>query len=154
MPNYKSPDNQIHFLDSTEFEHLLPAGSVPISDADLAILRAPTLAQAQANQIATLTASYSSVIQLPVAYMSTTFQADTDSQNTLNKVLVALNGAVPSGFYWVDASNNQVAMTFAQLQGLAAAMMAQGWTAFTRLQTLKAQVKSATTVSAVQAVLW
>lgn len=39
MPNYKSPDNSVHYLDSSEFEHLLPAGSVPITDEEAEALR-------------------------------------------------------------------------------------------------------------------
>jgi hypothetical protein len=114
------------------------------------------LPQAQAAQIALLTADYQAAISQPVAYMSTTFQADPDSQMLLNKVLTALTptGAVPSGFGWLDAGNNLVAMTLAQLQGLAAAMMTQGWAAFQHLQTLKAEVRAATTVSQVQAIVW
>lgn len=38
--HYQAPDNTIHFIDSAEFEHLLPAGSVPISDAEADALRA------------------------------------------------------------------------------------------------------------------
>ena len=37
--NYKAPDNSIHFLDSAEFEYLLPAGSVQITDAEAEALR-------------------------------------------------------------------------------------------------------------------
>lgn len=32
MPHYKAPDNSLHFLDSAEYEYLLPAGSVAITD--------------------------------------------------------------------------------------------------------------------------
>ena len=32
--HYKAPDNSVHFLDSAEFEHLLPAGSVTITDEE------------------------------------------------------------------------------------------------------------------------
>ena len=39
MPNYKAPDNSVHFIDSTAFEHLLPAGSVPITDEEAEALR-------------------------------------------------------------------------------------------------------------------
>ena len=39
MQNYKAPDNSVHFLDSSEFEHLLPAGSVPITDEEAEALR-------------------------------------------------------------------------------------------------------------------
>jgi hypothetical protein len=34
MKNYKAPDNSVHFLESTEFEYLLPTGSVSITDAE------------------------------------------------------------------------------------------------------------------------
>lgn len=117
---------------------------------------APTAAQllsaAKTAQIATLSQSYAASIQQSVSYMTTTFQADTVSQQTLTRCLVA--GSVPAGFYWLDANNVQVTMTFAQLQGLASAMLVQGQTAFTKLQTRKASVNGATTVSAAQAVVW
>lgn len=34
MPNYKSPDNSIHFLDSPGYEYLLPVGSIEITQAE------------------------------------------------------------------------------------------------------------------------
>lgn len=39
MPHYKSPDNQLHWLDDPKFVHLLPAGSVPIPDAEANAIR-------------------------------------------------------------------------------------------------------------------
>jgi len=42
--HYKSPDNSVHFLDDDSFAHLLPAGSVPISDTEAEVLR-PKLAE-------------------------------------------------------------------------------------------------------------
>lgn len=46
---YKSPDNKVHFLDSSEYEYLLPVGSVQITDAEAEALRpvAPVLTYAQ-----------------------------------------------------------------------------------------------------------
>ncbi len=127
-----------------------------VSGGMLVAAPAPTAAQllaaAKTAQLATLASAYNAAIQQPVSYMSTTFQADSASQQTLTRCLVA--GSVPAGFYWLDANNAQVPMTFAQLQGLASAMLVQGQAAFTRLQTRKASVNGATTVSAVQAVVW
>jgi hypothetical protein len=40
--NYKAPDNSIHFLDSADYEYLLPAGSVQITDAEAEALRPKT----------------------------------------------------------------------------------------------------------------
>ena len=52
MPYYKSPDNLVHFLNSSEFEYLLPAGSVPITDTEAEALRpvapAPTYQELRA----------------------------------------------------------------------------------------------------------
>lgn len=38
MPYYKTPDNALHFLDSAEFENLLPAGAVQITDEEAQVL--------------------------------------------------------------------------------------------------------------------
>lgn len=112
------------------------------------------LNQAKSDQIATLINDYKTAIQLPVAYMSTTFQADEYSQNLLTKSLAP--GSVPNGFFWLDANNAKVQMTFAQLQGLALAMLNQGQTAFSKLQTLKDQVRAASTdtVEKVRLIIW
>jgi hypothetical protein len=37
--HYKAPDNSLHFLDDEAFIHLLPAGSVPITDEEAEALR-------------------------------------------------------------------------------------------------------------------
>lgn len=111
-----------------------------------------TLADAITTQILIIEEKYQAAIQLPVTYMTTTFQADNSSQSVLTKVLVA--GSVPTGFAWLDASNAPVQMTYVQLQGLAAAMLAQGQAAFSKLQTLKSQVRAATSVVKAQSIVW
>jgi hypothetical protein len=48
--HYKSLDNQLHFLDSADYEHLLPVGSVQITDEEAEAIRAanaPVLTYAQ-----------------------------------------------------------------------------------------------------------
>lgn len=110
------------------------------------------IAKAQAAKLAQLAADYAAAVQQPVTYMGAAFQADDASQVVLTKVLVA--GTVPAGFYWLDASNTPVPMTYPQLQGLAAAMLMQGQAAFAKLQTLKSQVRAAATADQVLAVVW
>lgn len=46
--HYKSPDNSVHFLDDDSFAHLLPAGSIQITDAEASTIRAAIQAAAQA----------------------------------------------------------------------------------------------------------
>jgi hypothetical protein len=111
-----------------------------------------SMAEAATAKLTQLTQSYNTAIQQPVSYMSTTFQADQSSQDVLTKSLVA--GSVPTGFYWLDSANAKVTMTYAQLQGLAGAMLLQGQLAFDKLQTKKAAVIAATTKTQVEAVVW
>jgi hypothetical protein len=54
MPHHKAPDNSVHFLDDDSFVHLLPAGSVPITDEEAEALRpqppAPTYRELRAAE--------------------------------------------------------------------------------------------------------
>ena len=52
--NYKDLENNLHFLDSTEFNHLLPIGCVQITDHEAEAIRLstvvpPTYADLRAN---------------------------------------------------------------------------------------------------------
>lgn len=49
MPHYKDPQNKVHFLESASFEHLLPAGSVEITEDEAAIGAAPSPEQLATN---------------------------------------------------------------------------------------------------------
>jgi hypothetical protein len=119
------------------------------------------LAAAQVGQMVTLTAKYEAIVQQPVSFttaagVAKTFQADSNSQNVLLIATTGYNlaGATPQGFYWVASDNTQVPFTLADLKGLYGVMLQQGNIAFQTLQTLKAQVRSATTIAAVQSVAW
>jgi hypothetical protein len=41
MQNYKDSDNNVHVLESEKFKHLLPVGSVKITQAQADVLSAP-----------------------------------------------------------------------------------------------------------------
>lgn len=112
----------------------------------------PTLPEIKSAKLAQLTAAYNAAIQHGVTYTGTTFQADTASQQVLTASLAA--GAVPAGFAWLDLNNVKVPMTYAELQGLAGVMLAQGNTAFWKLQGLKQEVRDAVDVAGVDLVVW
>jgi len=99
-----------------------------------------------------LEAAYNNANELDIAYMATTFQADKKSQALIVSVLSA--GSVPTGFYWVDSLNNKVTMTYADLQGLSGTILARGQSNFDKLQSLKAQIKSATTQAELDSIVW
>jgi hypothetical protein len=118
------------------------------------------LSTAQSTQIAAIEADYQVAIQQPVAYMNTTFQADKDSQDLMNRAItglqaiVATGGTVPDNFAWYDINNHPVTMTLIQLQGLFATGVANVNTLFVHKQTQKAAIRAATTVSAVTKIVW
>ena len=43
MPHYKTPENELHWLDSADNEHLLPAGCVEISQTEVDALIAAAI---------------------------------------------------------------------------------------------------------------
>jgi len=58
MNHYKAPDNSVHFLDSADYEYLLPAGSVQITDEEAEALRpvyTPTYAEKRAAEYPSMT---------------------------------------------------------------------------------------------------
>jgi len=136
------------------------AGLTEITEAAfLASAVPPTLAQAQTSQIQTLAKAYQTAIAQPVTYTSKggvtkLYQADPQSIANLSQMMLAFVGTqiLPIGFYWVCADNTKVPFVYADLQGLAAAMGAQGFAAFDTLQTKKAQVLAAADVVTVQAI--
>ncbi len=168
MPFFKDKQGGLHYLSDADVANAagnrlpLPDPAwTPVSDDQAAAIQNPplTLAQAQAAQIAVLEAAYAEAITEPVTFTTAggvkkAFQADDDSQIVLIKAQqgYSIVGAVPDGFYWIASDNTQVPFTLADLKGLYAAMLAQGWSAFQRLQTQKAAVRAAKTIAAVNAV--
>ena len=155
MKHYKDQSSEIYaFAQDGSQDAFIPANLTLITNAEADLIRnpPPTLAQAKAAQIRLIEADYQSAIHADIVYLGATFNASEDSQLLITKVLSA--GGVPAGFFWQDIANNQVAMTYVQLQGMAGVILARGQLAFITLQDLKVQVRLATTVLLVQSVIW
>ena len=90
------------------------------------------------------------------AGVTDTYQCDPKSLQAIQTYLSGFQaaGAVPSGFYWRSATNQNNAFTYADLEKLSQAIAARGFANYNQLQTLIAKVKAAKKVSAVQAVVW
>jgi len=110
------------------------------------------IVSASTAKLSELKTAYNTTNEADIAYMNTTFQAGKSSQDLIVSVLSA--GSVPSNFYWLDSSNVQVAMTYANLQGLSAIIVARGQVNFTKLQNLKSQIKSAKVQSDLDKIVW
>ena len=50
MPHYKAPNNSVHFLDFTEYEHYLPVGCVQITDEEAIALLPQAMALTYAEK--------------------------------------------------------------------------------------------------------
>ena len=59
MPHYKDLSDKLHFLDSADFEHLLPAGCVAITEAEADAIAnpPPTAEQVKATRTAEIKAA-------------------------------------------------------------------------------------------------
>ncbi len=113
-----------------------------------------SLADAQAQQLTLMDSSYAAAVTAPIAYMTTTFQADQASQDLIASVLAASGGSLSAGFSWYDMNNMPVTMTFTELQGLAASILARGQPLFIHKQTQKTLIRASTTVTQVQSIVW
>ncbi|MCB1949128.1 DUF4376 domain-containing protein [Nitrosomonas sp.] len=113
---------------------------------------AAVLAETKAAKLVELKAAYDAANYADIDHNSKTWKADKEAQELLAAVLSV--GSVPGGMYWRDITETQNAMTFADLQALAAAILARGLTLDSNLDTKKAAVAAATTVSEVDAITW
>ena len=140
-----------------------PYQPVTVANGVLTIPSGPTLAQAKASQIALLKNGYRSAINAPVTFTnaagvtSTYPSGDTilingmRAKDLLAEVLSAGEAAWTLG-KWIDANDVAQTFTFADLQGLAAAMEAAVTTSYETLVSKIAQVNAATTVAEVQSI--
>ena len=96
--------------------------------------------------------AYEAAVTAPITHNSITWAAGRDDQSLLVSCLVA--GSVPPGMYWRDLGKTPHAMTYTDLQALAGAMIARGFAADGNLQNKLAEVTAASTVAAVNAIVW
>ena len=117
----------------------------------------PTLDQAKATQIAVLNAAFRNASTAPVAFTTAAGATANFPQTDLAKAYLGQCIAAGEKAWalnlWLDATNKPVTpFSFADLQGLAAAMEAAEAPAYHELLTKIAAVNDATSVEAVQAV--
>lgn len=120
-----------------------------------------SLSATQDAQVALLRTGYAGANAAVISFtnaagVTDTYQCDPASIGNLQNCLSGFraSASVPTGFYWRSAANQNNPFTYADLVNLAAAITARGFANFSQMQTLTAEVKAATTVAGVQAVVW
>ncbi|MGZ8158350.1 MAG: DUF4376 domain-containing protein [Methylobacter sp.] len=142
-----------------------PAGAIPctqythdnqhlfvIQSGAAVISNALQLAKAKGDKLIEVNGAYLETTTANIEYMSSSFQTDAASINTMAQVLAGSASGLPEDFYWVDATNAHVPMTLAQLQGLGSAIVSRNWGAFKTLQDKKSLIALAATIEDVNAI--
>lgn len=158
MKNYINKNNIVYSYDEDIPKEILDVkikdlGLVTISDEDLVILRLPTLEQVKTKKLTEIETAYNNEISANINYMNTEFQADKNSRELI--VATLSGGSLPDGFFWQDLNDDRIPMTYAELQGLAAAILDRGQLAFIKLQDLKVLVNRADiTIEELGLIVW
>lgn len=115
-----------------------------------------TLIELKARARTRINAGRDAAIASGVIYDGMLYDSDPASREALTATLTVLQpvGAVPQGFTWRAADNTDHALSLAQLQGLAAAMLDHGYTQHLRARQKKALIEAAQSVAEVAAVVW
>ena len=105
---------------------------------------------------ARINAARDAAIAASVTFAGVVYDSDPASREALTATLTVLQpvGAVPQGFTWRAADNTDHALTLAQLQGLAAAMLDHGYAQHLKARQKKALIEAAQSVAEVAAVVW
>lgn len=103
-----------------------------------------------------INAARDAAIAAGITFAAVVYDSDTASREALTATLTVLQpvGAVPQGFTWRAADNTDHALTLAQLQGLAAAMLDHGYAQHLKARQKKALIETAQSAAEVAAVVW
>jgi len=170
IANYKKTNGKLLGWYDSEIHETIPTPNIEVSEADwqtaldngynfvnaktkkLSLKDFRTFAELRVVKKQEIKTSYNSANEVDIAYMSTTFQADKDSQDLIARNLSI--GSVPNGFYWKDKNNNKVAMTYVELQGLGSVIQTRSMGNYGKLSTLKAQTKVAKKQADLDVIVW
>lgn len=132
-------------------------GAQPTTAQITAAVSTYSLSSAKAAQLAILQAASTAAATANLVYGTHTFPTDQATVQLAKDAYIAAQangGTMPANFYVLDINGARVTVTLAQLQAFYNAVFAQRFAAQDKYNTLAAQVAAASTVAAVQAVVW
>ena len=140
MPYYKDMAGGVHFIDSADYESLLPAGCTPITDTEATELLAPEpepLDALRDRALSSLPAWEKSERAAGIEHAGQRWLTTSAALQDIRDVLLA--GAVP-GEQWVTADRQIVPMTLPELQSLWQAITARGAQIYQRRLEMEQQI--------------
>ncbi|WP_193583531.1 DUF4376 domain-containing protein [Laribacter hongkongensis] len=140
MPYYKDNNGRVHFLDSADYESLLPAGCTQISDTEAIELLAPgpePLDALRNRALLLLPAWEKSERAAGIEHAGHRWLTTSAALQDIRDVLLA--GAVP-GEQWVTADRQIVPMTLPELQSLWQAITSRGAQIYQRRLEMEQQI--------------
>ncbi len=156
--------NSIDITES-EWQTCISQGGWKVANGALVAPPAPTAAEllqtAQAAQIASLTASYKAAMIAPVTVTlasgtAASFSTDAQSLTNLNEAIAAnaANGTWLPNFWYTSAGSTVSPVTYADLHTIAQAIQAAEVPDIQNLHAKVGEVLAATTISAVQVIVF
>lgn len=160
MPYFKDPSNALHFLSTEDVANggggFLPAGCVSITDAEAAVIQAPTLAQAKASKLVSLMVSRDAASSANITVQGKTFSAAPEIQTGIKRLADRMRRGKPTTLQAIlDVAGNPVSpVPQALLDGIEDAIAANTEAAWNNYGAKVAQVNAAATVAQVNSVTW
>ncbi|HEY0842478.1 DUF4376 domain-containing protein [Methylotenera sp.] len=158
---FKDQQNNTHWLDDVSFIHLLPNGSVEITEEEANIINSPPkpLSVLKDEKNLEINASRLSANLTTFTHSGKVFACDQLSRSDIDAIngRVATRGSLPNDWVggWKAIDNTYVAIeTIEQWNEFYDSMVAQGQANFAKSQSLKAQLAAATTAEQVSAIQW
>lgn len=114
MPNYKDPAGGLHFLDDASFAHLLPVGSIEITDAEAESTRVPTPKQSRARAWNAIKGERDrrkvGGVKVKVGTVDKWFHSD-DASRIQQMGLVMMGASIPADLQWKTMDGSFITMT-------------------------------------------
>jgi len=152
MPYYKDKNSKVHYLDSAEFEHLLPAGCVQITDAEAAAILNPplTIEEVKANKLAALAAYRYEQETAGIVVGDATIKTDRESQAMISgaKMFSDLN---PTALIDWKGADGWVQINQATLLAIGQAVGAHVQSCFSAERTHAEAIAALTTAAEIEA---
>lgn len=142
MPFFKDKTGALHFLEDASFAHLLPEGSLPISDEEAAAMQKPTVEQSKARKWDAIKVERDRRTDQGGYKVGTKWFHSDQKSRSQQLGLVLLGASIPANLQWKTMDGSFVTMTATLAQQVLAAAAASDQAIFAAAETHKAAMEA------------